>query len=963
MTDKNILQPLGTNRTQSSAELQVGSIGNMKQDRPVRCDLQVFQNNSDHRTIALSKETCLFLRRGQEFTISLKFQDLTLRQEDLSKFTLITTTGPNPSKLNRTKNTFNISSLGDRKTWSARVVDCIHGTWKVSITSPADAIIGYYSLLIKINSGIIEDLGEFMMLFNPWCEDDQVYLYNEAERREFVLSEDSIIYLGTESSAQPHPWHFGQFEEDIPDICLKFLNMSPRYQEEPEKHYLKRNDPIYITQEIGDMIGRWDERDRVNFMCENGRPSYALLSSVPILRLWFRDETQPAYGHHWVFAAVLCTVLRCLGIPTRVVTNYNSAYDTDQSLQKDIYYDKNGARIHRSRNDSLWHFHVWNECWMQRRDLWKEYSGWQVLDATAQLKYSGELYCSGPAPVRAIKEGQVELNYDTKLIFSKVYTDTVVLVRDSQGRFRKAYSKIRHVGDGISTKSVGSDAQDDITLNYKYPKGSKEEHEAVERAKQLMLKYHEDTDNNLMFLSPVILSITSKNEQLYGEDISLSVIVSNVSGEEKDLELVLGAQSVHDYGITWTQFWSEKFHFHLSSGEEISVSGRMNYSTYKKELLENNLMRITALMKEPKHDHGCYALADQDVTICKPSLVIQPKVAVQFQPITAMVALSNPLKETLNECLIRTSGKGLLHWREVYRCKDVLPGDKLLYPLTFIPTQVGDQRLYVQLHSDKLGVINGFQGLQVLSCDVQEWSTHHWEEFHKMTEDSSRDQSYDDALLSLGIRTLETVLFGQDVPITMKVSNHSQRKNNVSVFLYAQYLDDNGIGCPNFWNERSELSLQANQDNTVKAQIHRLEYAVSPSETNVIRLIALVKDVIGTHCVSKKLIILKPKVEIKMPKEALQYRLITVPVSITNPLEEKLEGCVITVSGQGLIHKERSYRCDTIDPNTTGHCTITFSPSQSGVRKLHVRFDCRQFRDVTSCHDVDVLQTDILPVK
>ncbi|XP_073539973.1 protein 4.2-like [Phyllobates terribilis] len=936
----------------------------MKQDPHVRCDLQVFKNNSDHRTIALSKETCLFLRRGQKFTISLKFQDQTLSQEDLGKFTLITTTGPNPSKLNGTKNTFKITSLGDRRTWSARVVDCVQGTWKVSITSPANAIIGYYSILIKFNTGILEDLGKFMMLFNPWCEDDQVYLYNEAERQEFVLSEDGIIYLGSENSAQSHPWHFGQFEESIPEICQKFLNMSPRYQQDPENHYLKRNNPVYITREIGDMIGKLDEKDRVDFMCENRRLSYKLVSSVPILHVWFRGETQSAYGHHWVFAAVFCTVLRCLGIPTRVVTNYNSAYDTDQTLQKDIYYDKNGARIHRSRNDSLWHFHVWNECWMERRDLHKEYSGWQVLDATAQLKYNGELYCSGPAPVRAIKDGHVELSYDTKLIFSKIYTETVVLVRDTKGHFRKAYSKIRHVGDGISTKSVGIDAQDDITLNYKYPKGSKEHHEAVARAKQLMLQNQQDTDYNFTFISPVVVSIASKNDQLYGEDIGLSVTVHNVGGEEKDLELALGAQSAHDYGITRTQFWSEKFHFHLSSGEERSVSGRINYSTYKKELLDNNLMRITALVKEPKCDNGCYALADQDVTICKPPMVIQmPKVAVQFQPITAMVALFNPLNETLNECVIGTLGKGLLHGEKTYRCKEVLPGDTIIYPLTFIPTQVGERRLYVQLQSDKLGVINGFQGLEVLSSDIQEWSSHHWEEFHKCAEDNSRHQAYDDTLLSLSIQTWDTVFFGQDITITMRVSNQSQLKKKVCMFLYAQYVNDNGIGCPYFWKEQSELSLQAKEDNTVTAQIHPLEYAVSPSKTHVVRLIGLLKDEISTCFVSKTLIISKPKVVVQMAEEAIQYCLITVTVSITNPLEENLEDCFITVSGEGLIHKERVYRCETIDPNTTGRYIIPFSPSQSGARKLHVKFECRQFREVRSSHGIDILPADILSFK
>ncbi|XP_069808031.1 protein-glutamine gamma-glutamyltransferase 2-like, partial [Dendropsophus ebraccatus] len=938
-------------------------------DVPVRCELQVCKNNCDHRTIALSQETRLYLRRGQEFTISLRFQDQTLRQEDLTRFILITTTGPNPSEQNRTKNVFPISSLSDRRGWSARVTDCVRGVWSVSISSPADAIIGYYSILIKLHNGTAIELGDFMLLFNPWCEDDQVYLWNEAERREFILSEDGLIFLGAESSPQPHPWHFGQFEEDIPRICLQFLNMSPRYQKDPEGNYMRRSDPIYIIQEIGDMVGSWDEADRVNFMCQNGRPSYRWLSSVPILRRWSAGESTSNYGHHWVFSSLLCTVFRCLGIPSRVVTIYNSAPDTDQTLQKEIYYDGSGARIHRSRNDSVWHFHVWNECWMERRDLHREHSGWQVLDATAQLKYSGELCCSGPAPVTAIKDGHVELNYHTNLIFSKIHTDTTVSVRDSKGRFRKAYGGIRHVGDGISTKSVGRDDLDDITRDYKYPRGSKEEREAVERAERLMRPGRPDTEK-LQPLSPIVVSITSRNEQQYGSDISVSATVSNVGDEKKDLQLMLSAQSVHDYGITRAQLWSHRFHFHLSPGEGGSVSGRMNYSTYKNELLDNNLVRITALVKEPEHDGGCYAVTEQDLTLCKPALLIQmPRVAVQFQPVTTMVAFSNPLRETLNGCVIGISGKGLLHGEKVYRCKDVLPGGDLLCPLTFMPTQGGERRLYVQLHSDQLGLINGFQGLDVLPSDVQEWTTHHWELFQKYTEGDARDRADGDArdradgdaLPSLSLRTLDTVLYGQDIPITMNVPPDPRRtQKNVSVFLCAQYIDDNGNGCPYFWKEQSELSLQANEETTVSARIYPLDYAVSPSETNLIRLIGLVKDVADTRSVSKKLILLKPKVVIQVPDEALQYRPLTVTITISNPLEEKLENGVITVYGEGLIHKERSYSCDPIDPNATACRTIIFSPSQSGARKLHVSFSCRKFCHVTGSRRVDVRPARIL---
>ncbi|XP_072259869.1 protein-glutamine gamma-glutamyltransferase 2-like [Pyxicephalus adspersus] len=933
----------------------------MKQDPPpVRCDLQVTRNNREHRTIGLSKEARLFLRRGQEFTITLQFQNQKLRQEDLSRFNLIVQTGPKPSKQDGTKNSFPICSLSDRKTWSARVVDYKKGLWTVCVTSPANAIIGYYTISIKISSGIIENLGEFMILFNPWCEDDPVYLENEAERREYVLSEDGIIYLGTESHAQPQPWHFGQFEEDIPEICIRLLDTNQHYQETPEQHYIKRNDPVYICRMIGHMIGQKDDEDRVAFMCGYGRLSYKWISSVPVLRQWFQEGSKTTYGHHWVFAAVLCTVLRCLGIPTRVVTNYNSAHNTEGSLRKELYYNENGARIHRSRSDSIWHFHVWNECWMQRKDLFNGFGGWQVLDATAQLKYSEALYCSGPAPVNAIKEGFVDLKYDTQLIYSKVVTDTEIWVRNSDGFFIKAFSSKRHVGDGMSTKSVGCNFEHDITHEYKYPRGCPEECESVQRAKQLMLKTENHIEENPMMLSPILVSIIPQSGQLYGNDVSVNVIVTNVSNEEKDLELVIGAQPVQDYGITGAQFWSQKFHFHLNSGEERSVSGRINPSLYEKVLLENKLLRLTALVKEPECQTSSFALAEQDVTVCKPNLIIQiPKIAVEFQPVTATLTLTNPLKETLKNIVIKATGKGMLYKERIYRCNDVQPEGNFIYQLTFTPTQEGERRLCVQMQSDILGVITSFQNLEVLPSNVEEWSVHHWEVFQKFTEGSTESSSP----ISLSIHTEGEVFYGYDIPFSLKVSNNSKAQKAIYVFLTAEYVDEDGNGSVHFWQESFDVALQAKEGHLIQTQIPRLQYSVSPVESSVVKLTALVKDVTRTYCSSKKVILHKPQIVIKMPEEAHQYRPIAAKITITNPLEEELKDCTVTVSGEGLIHKERSYKCDNIDPGNKRDCTITFSPTQKGLLKFRMEFECRQFREVTSCHGIEVIPSRIIFTK
>lgn len=79
------------------------------------------------------------------------------------------TAGEQPSQDNRTQATFSISSLGDAKSWSARVKERDDQSWTISVTTPADAVIGHYSLLLQA-SGREQCLGQFTLLFNPWSQ-------------------------------------------------------------------------------------------------------------------------------------------------------------------------------------------------------------------------------------------------------------------------------------------------------------------------------------------------------------------------------------------------------------------------------------------------------------------------------------------------------------------------------------------------------------------------------------------------------------------------------------------------------------------------------------------------------------------------------------------------------------------------------------------------------------------------
>ncbi|KPP72412.1 hypothetical protein Z043_108593 [Scleropages formosus] len=189
----------------------------------------------------------------------------------------------------------------------------------------------------------------------------------------------------------------------------------------------------------------------------------------------FRQTSMPVrYGQCWVFSGVLTTVMRAIGIPCRSITNFTSAHDTGGNVTVDVYINENGERLSDVTKDSIWNFHVWNDVWMKRPDLPQGYDGWQALDSTPQEKSQGIFQC-GPAPLYAIKSGEIKVPHDTKFVFAEVNADVVTWKVEKSGSGPEKISKLKvqpsMVGRNISTKAPGKDTREDITLQYKFPEG------------------------------------------------------------------------------------------------------------------------------------------------------------------------------------------------------------------------------------------------------------------------------------------------------------------------------------------------------------------------------------------------------------------------------------------------------------------------------------------------------------
>ncbi|XP_018419818.1 PREDICTED: protein-glutamine gamma-glutamyltransferase 5-like [Nanorana parkeri] len=714
-------------------------------------DFQCQKNNKLHHTIEISDRR-LILRRGQPFSIVIHFKTRGF-EEGTDNILCIAETGPWPDQPSGTKVVFPITKALNRRAWSAAVESNGSDSMVMVIMPSSNAIIGQYSLKVQFSMGkkaTVYQLGVFALLFNPWCADDDVFLDNEAKRQEYIINDYGFIYQGNHNWITPSPWNFGQLEEDILDISFKLLDKNLNYLQDAFKDLSSRNNPVYISRIVCAMInsnddngviqGNWSEK------YENGTCPSSWNGSVAILRQWFKADCHPVkYGQCWVFAAVMCTVMRCLGIPTRVVTNFDSAHDTNSNLVIDEYYDSTGKKLPQESRDSIWNFHVWCECWMARRDLPLGYGGWQVLDPTPQETSDG-IYCCGPASVKAIREGDVHLNYDCPFVFSMVNADCVSWILYGTKK-EKHFSDPHYVGNHISTKCVGTDEREDITDNYKYDEGTIEERKvnlkALRRLKQRDTMMHSNggaysSNTNDFAVNGVqpgegnasqngslnehrnpplqdvklILKFKLVESPQLGQTINLALQAANLRSVAKTLKLCFSAQAVKHTGKPGHQFWKESKYIDFEPSEEKWTFFRIPFSQYGKYLDDNNLIRVTAVGEQNVTWEKL--LVQKDINLALPQIVINFLGSpVVNKPCKVRLMFSNPLDEDIKDCLLVIEGSGLMKTQLKVIVDTMKRKQKSVLEFEVVPCKPGLKQLQVNFSSNKFQVLKGYKTVVV----------------------------------------------------------------------------------------------------------------------------------------------------------------------------------------------------------------------------------------------------------
>lgn len=664
----------------------------------------------------------LIVRRGAPFDLTLTFdRPLDLQHDSvLLQFTV----GPRPQASKGTLIRLKLDLDNKAKVtapfsrWSAVVSSIKEGVVEVSVTSPGNAIIGRHQLYVEtqlkgdgVEGGTprrheVEDF-DVIIIFNPWCPDDVVYMKDEAWRNEYVLNDEGAIWVGSAYCHKGRPWNFGQFDSPCLEAALTLLDKA-------ELADSARRSPVSVIRAIsalansmdddGVLEGRWTS----DYPKECTKP-WAWTGSVKIIQQFMDTDKPVEYGQCWVFSGIVTTLLRALGIPTRSVTNFESAHDCDESMTIDTYFDDNDEKIDEL-SDSVWNFHVWNESWLRRQDLPEGYDGWQAHDATPQELSEGVMRC-GPAPLRAIKEGHVYLNYDVPFIFSEVNGDRVTWQKGEDGELEVIGLDSRSVGKNISTKSLGSNLREDLTHDYKYPEGSADERRVAEFVNRFSHKSSENIYNKER-ASDVSFDLDIPCDTMIGDEVKVVLKVKNKSGAKRSVRGRLSLMSTFYTGVPAKRLGGDTYNLEFEPDEEKTVELSVPGKDYQSKLNpEASLELCAAFTVQHTKQHF---VARKAFTLEKPPLQISvPDSVKSGVDEEGTVTFTNPLNITLTNASVHVEGSAVMATVHEFP-KPIKAQEKVSCVFTVRGRRSGTRQVMATFSSDQLCGVDGACSVEVV---------------------------------------------------------------------------------------------------------------------------------------------------------------------------------------------------------------------------------------------------------
>ncbi|XP_029645553.1 annulin-like [Octopus sinensis] len=407
--------------------------------RVLRFDYMPTTNASLHNTSKFysTNQQALMIRRGLPFKIKITFNEKYDPDIHEVSFVLLAGDRPAPGLDTHVHVELNEGPFEDEVWWCKTEENSETGLI-LSLHPPANCIIGEWDIFVKtlapsdesVNYYLYDHNSPFYVLFNPWCEADQVYLDSPELLKDYVLNESLTIFVGTKEQLNYKHWYTGQFDDGVLDLTLYLLRKAFSLVNS------SFSNPVTVIEGLNRMVA-YDSNAVMSihwYQCnpESRRPT-AWSSSVEIIQEYKKGLGKVKYGCCWTNAALLTTFCRALGIPARVVTSFKSNHDINSNKISHHYLTmiKSLKRLPHLTHQSIWNFHVWMDAWTLRPDLPSGH-GWHAVEPTPKkLEFGMSVY--GPTPLSFIKEGNIGTGQDVNNFFHDLNVKSAHYIRTSKG--------------------------------------------------------------------------------------------------------------------------------------------------------------------------------------------------------------------------------------------------------------------------------------------------------------------------------------------------------------------------------------------------------------------------------------------------------------------------------------------------------------------------------------------------
>jgi len=722
------------------------------------------QNSQQHHTFEYElvqdvDQRAPVFRRGQTFLMNIL-----LRERDYESINdvmyLNFYIGPNPSVPKRTRIVLPIEPKVDfelnQYQWDARLIIQEPRKITVEVNIPVFCSVGLWRCVLETATKDNPEVRlqyrckeEIFVIFNPFEPEDPVYMEDDEQRYEYVINDSGKVYTGGYKNVRGRPWIYGQFDDCVLPAACVMLEMSGLTHAE-------RGNPVKVTRALSSMIcsspdykfsnsendfpmGMIEPRYEGHY--EGGYSPHMWSGSVQIIEEFLRRGATPVkYSQCWVMAALMTSLCRALGLPSRPVTAFVCALDTQDSLTVDRYLDRSGDILEhgpkKDQPDSLWSFHTWCDVWMNRTDQPKEYSGWQAVDPSRPGKSSNQMTARvcGPCPIEALRKGDIGQRDDVDSFFASLNSYVRYFYEDGESAWGYSpFNQFRFpVCRYILTKAVGrfdnegDDDCHDITEMYRNSEITDNERFAIFNSVRGVCKYTPavdyqaaDVDRKDFKLSEsnlrhfdVTFTLDPPVRVMMGQRMTVPVIVLNTSSETRTIQTNICTRSSYYTGNLGPYLKRSSKVLVLEPDQLETLTLSLDPLDYEEKLVDMAFIKITVsgFVKETGQ-----SFADEfDFRFNKPWMNIEAHEMKVGEKSEASFSFTNPLDVPLTDCFFTMEVSGSVRPRTIRIDREVRPREVFTYTQAFVPRSGGKRRLLATFASRQLVDVLGQRPVVVL---------------------------------------------------------------------------------------------------------------------------------------------------------------------------------------------------------------------------------------------------------